>query len=126
MNRFIAVEGSETAHCCFNASVIDRASPMIGGSDKPMQDKFSVVCECFDMEDAVKIADLLNRDSLLPTEEEIALMIYDRAPAWGDLPEVGIHSAPNPYRPGHNIDTPGKSHWLAIARDVRASLQSQV
>ena len=53
--RYKAVEGSESAHCCFGATVVDTQTPhptFAGDHDW--------VCECFDMESAQKIADALN------------------------------------------------------------------
>lgn len=46
--RYKVVEGSESAHCCFEATVVDT------------QFCNELVCECFDMESAQKIADALN------------------------------------------------------------------
>lgn len=51
--RYIAIRGSKSAHCCFDATVIDTAS----------EDRFGgvcTVCECFEMEDAEKVAAALN------------------------------------------------------------------
>jgi hypothetical protein len=45
MERFKAVEGSESSHCCFEATV------MLGEE---------TICECFSMEDAKRVADALN------------------------------------------------------------------
>lgn len=47
-NRFIVVEGSYSAHCCFTHSVIDT----INGGE--------CICEAFSQEDAEKIAEALN------------------------------------------------------------------
>ena len=49
--RYKAVEGSESGHCCFDATVVDTQAP------NPL---FCWVCECFDMGNAQKIADALN------------------------------------------------------------------
>lgn len=46
--RYIVKEGSNTGHCCFEASVVED-SPA-GGS----------ICECFDKDDAKTIASMLN------------------------------------------------------------------
>lgn len=50
--RYKAVEGSKTAHCCFEATVVD--------TQAPTQDDSVWVCECFDMESAQKISEALN------------------------------------------------------------------
>lgn len=53
--RYKAVEGSESAHCCFKATVVDTQT-----SNPSFCDELDWVCECFDMESAQKIADALN------------------------------------------------------------------
>lgn len=56
--RYVVVGGSQTAHgCCFVATVVDTTKPskFYGG------DKYEVVCECLEDEDAEKIADALNK-----------------------------------------------------------------
>jgi hypothetical protein len=50
---FLAIEGSQSAHCCFAATVIDTSSPQTYG-------EFHAVCECFSLEEAQLIADALN------------------------------------------------------------------
>lgn len=52
MKRYEVKEGSESAHCCFEASVIDT-------SKKKLTDGY-IVCECFSPEDAERICDALN------------------------------------------------------------------
>lgn len=57
--RFQVVEGSQTHHCCFSATVIDMTVPvMIGGEH--YNNQYQEVCECFDEADAEKIAAALN------------------------------------------------------------------
>lgn len=57
--RYVVVGGSESGHCCFEATVVDTSSPlMIGG--KHYNGRFMAVCECFWTEDAEKIAAALN------------------------------------------------------------------
>lgn len=51
---------AETEHCCWRASVLDTSVPppyaeSIGGG---------MICECYDIETAIKIADALNRDAM--------------------------------------------------------------
>jgi len=53
--RYKVVEGSESAHCCFEATVVDTQTPNPSFRNEP-----DWVCECFDMEIAQKIADALN------------------------------------------------------------------
>lgn len=54
--RYIVIEGSESAHCCFTATVVDTQIP------NPSFSHGNTVCECFDMESAQKIAAALNAD----------------------------------------------------------------
>ena len=53
--RYKVDEGSESAHCCFEATVVDTQTPHPSFRNEP-----DWVCECFDMEIAQKIADALN------------------------------------------------------------------
>lgn len=57
--RYKVVEGSQSAHCCFGATVVDTTRPvMIGGNQ--YNNEFEEVCECFDRADADRIAAALN------------------------------------------------------------------
>lgn len=53
--RYKVVEGSESGHCCFDATVVDTQTPHPFYSDD-----YAWVCECFDIESAQNIADALN------------------------------------------------------------------
>lgn len=53
--RYKVVEGSSSAHCCFEATVVDTQTPHSIYSDESIW-----VCECFELESAQKIADALN------------------------------------------------------------------
>ena len=48
MDRYKVIAGSHTAHCCFEASVIDSTNDKIA------------MCECIDEEDAKRICAALN------------------------------------------------------------------
>lgn len=50
MSRYKVLEGSESNHCCFEATVIDT----------DMDSSLHAVCECFSMEEAQMVADALN------------------------------------------------------------------
>jgi hypothetical protein len=52
VSRYKVVQGSESGHCCFDATVIDTL--FSEGSDNHL------VCECFEVEQANLIAKLLN------------------------------------------------------------------
>lgn len=54
--RYEAIEGSQSGHCCFEATVIDTTRP-----SSIRRDAFVIVCECFDFADAEEIARALNR-----------------------------------------------------------------
>ena len=53
--RYKAVKGSESGHCCFDATVVDTQTP-----HPTFAGDLDWVCECFTIEDAQKIADALN------------------------------------------------------------------
>lgn len=57
--RFVVVDGSESSHCCFRATVVDTAKPLII-RDQHYEGQFEELCECFDLEDAELIARALN------------------------------------------------------------------
>lgn len=55
MSRYKIIDGSESGHCCFDATVVDTQTP-----HSVYRDEFHCVCECFDTEDAEKICAALN------------------------------------------------------------------
>ena len=57
--RFKVVEGSQSEHCCFDATVVDTTRPVLIG-DKQYLDHFEPMCECFERDDAERIAAALN------------------------------------------------------------------
>lgn len=64
--RYKVANGSESGHCCFEATVTDTHREGAYGPNW--------VCECFDLSRANQIADALNTDDeapLAPSEEEI-------------------------------------------------------
>ena len=68
MSRYKVVEGSQSCHCCFDATVIDTTKPsMIGGEQYEGDNgpQFDSVCECFEVEDANIICAALNAAELL-------------------------------------------------------------
>lgn len=62
MARYQVVKGSQTAHCCFEATVVDTATPLRDSGDEPME-WFEDVCECLSVEHAEMIAKALNATS---------------------------------------------------------------
>lgn len=62
--RYQVVAGSESAHCCFEATVIDTLNPIIysgkHSTDRDGNLRYESICECFSVDDANKIADALN------------------------------------------------------------------
>lgn len=56
--RYQVVDGSQSAHCCFAATVVDTHKPIIIGDD--VTDEYDPVCECMERGDADKIAAALN------------------------------------------------------------------
>lgn len=58
-NKYKVVGGSQSAHCCFEATVIDTTKPeMIG--DKHYNNEYVAICECFEVTDAEDIVNALN------------------------------------------------------------------
>lgn len=57
--RYIVVNGSQSYHCCFEATVVDTARPVMIGDEQYM-DEYESVCECFSVEDAGVICKALN------------------------------------------------------------------
>lgn len=62
--RYLVIEKSLSAHCCFVATVIDMNRPMLIGGlhyrDVDGELQYETVCECFTMEDAVLVGQSLN------------------------------------------------------------------
>jgi hypothetical protein len=62
--RYQIYKGSQSSHCCFDATVVDTTKPdIIGGEHYKGSDgqyHYDIVCECFSIEDAEKIRDALN------------------------------------------------------------------
>jgi hypothetical protein len=57
--RYEAREGSQSGHCCFEATVVDATKPTVYNGEQ-FEDHCESICECFSMEDAEKIAKALN------------------------------------------------------------------
>lgn len=63
VGRYIIMEGSISAHCCFEFSVLDTTKPeIIGGKHfEGLKGKhYEAVCECFDEKSAILICNSLN------------------------------------------------------------------
>lgn len=62
--RYAVHKGSQSGHCCFDATVVDLTKPhIVGGKHFQGEDgqhHYEEVCECFDLEDALRICDALN------------------------------------------------------------------
>lgn len=54
-NRFIIVDFSVSAHCCFTHSIVDTSKGQTNGFWN------DVICECFTEEDAVLILEAVNK-----------------------------------------------------------------
>ena len=57
--KYAVVEGSQSAHCCFEWTVVDTSQPL-GSSASYEGDRFMPVCECWEKDDAILIAASLN------------------------------------------------------------------
>jgi hypothetical protein len=60
MSRFKVVPGSQSAHCCFDCTVVDTTKPVVYGGEH-YNNEYETICECFDKADADTICDALNR-----------------------------------------------------------------
>lgn len=60
--RYRVVNQSESAHCCFEATVVDTSRPQnyVDGD----RQTYEAVCECFEMADAELIATALNASAI--------------------------------------------------------------
>lgn len=58
-DRYVVFAGSESAHCCFDATIIDREAIGQFQDGSPYYNE-GHVAECFDIEAARRIAALLN------------------------------------------------------------------
>lgn len=56
---YAVVEGSQSCHCCFEATVVDRRKPVMLRGEHYMG-RYEPVCECLDMAEAKMITDALN------------------------------------------------------------------
>lgn len=56
--RYFALKGSGSNHCCFDGTVYDREDEERGADGNFIS--FGIVCECFDMETAERVATALN------------------------------------------------------------------
>lgn len=59
MSRYKIVKGSESAHCCFDYTIVD--SDTISMTYRDGSVDYKTMCECFDLEEAQVILDALNR-----------------------------------------------------------------
>lgn len=61
--RYKVVEGSESAHCCFEYTVVDTETIE---HELTSRIYYKAMCECFDKEEAETIAQALNQNSKEP------------------------------------------------------------
>lgn len=92
--RFQVKEGSQSAHCCFEATVVDTAIPRIVGGKQCVRDgepQWEAVCECFDLEDAKDIAHALNlaEDEPCPSCHGAKGWADEDAREWAECPDCG-------------------------------------
>ena len=63
MGRYIIYNGSKSAHCCFEATVMDSTKPeIINGEhyEDGLGKHYETICECFSIEDAELVCKALN------------------------------------------------------------------
>lgn len=63
--RYALYKGSQSAHCCFEYTVVDTTKPYLIGEehykDSSGQYHYETVCECFSQKDAEMVMNALNR-----------------------------------------------------------------
>lgn len=59
--RFVVVDGSQSAHCCFGFTVVDTTKPVMIGANH-YEGQFEPICETFERADAEMITDHLNAE----------------------------------------------------------------
>lgn len=99
--RYQVVDGSQSAHCCFRATVVDTTRPYtFGGSQL-----FEPICECFEDEDAEQICAALNAHGDLAQMLRDAYMAsaYSNYRSWGD---------------GHSLDQMPQEEISEIEQDA--------
>lgn len=69
--RYKVVDGSQSAHCCFVATVVDTSRPVIINGQH-YKGEFEPVCECFDEADAGMICAALNASAQLQEDKDDA------------------------------------------------------
>mgnify|MGYP001570501518 CR=1 FL=1 len=64
MSRYKVIEGSQSYHCCFCATIVDTTKPLeqFEGFDDFDLPEYDSVCECFDIETAEMICAALNKN----------------------------------------------------------------
>jgi hypothetical protein len=63
MKRYKIIQGSQSAHCCFDFTIVDTEKPVTIGDQLYKPDgiqQYEEVCECFFEKDANLICDALN------------------------------------------------------------------
>ena len=121
--RYQVVKGSESGHCCFEATVIDTEKKNVYGDP-------DWVCECFEPSRAHAITDAMNTADKAPLSE--------KTPAYQDRcgKEFDVHSALL-YFPGDDRDPmlvlPGQSEcdvstkqWVMYVKSFVDSHQHEV
>lgn len=89
--QYKVIAGSQSAHCCFCATVVDTTKPvMIHGEH--YNNEYESVCECFEIEHAQFIADALNqRAELLEALKSVQRWLDEE---WEEYPfEVAVRCA---------------------------------
>lgn len=65
MGRYKVIEGSQSYHCCFCATIVDTTKPLEQFEGYDGIPEFDSVCECFDIETAEMICAALNKNEEL-------------------------------------------------------------
>lgn len=75
-DRYKVVLGSQSAHCCFDATVVDMTKPVMIG-EKHYNDQYEAVCECFELVDAERVCSALNATNTDKSHEPVQLEVNE-------------------------------------------------
>lgn len=68
--RYQVLPGSDSGHCCFEATVIDTQTPTPSSTGVDLR-PYTWICECFELADAERIAAALNA-TVVEVPDELA------------------------------------------------------
>lgn len=88
MDRYKVIHGSQSRHCCFEATVVDTERPLLIGG-KQLDGQFETICECFNLADAIRIAGSMNH-SLAEAKEGLAFLEKIEGHGYGGMADFEV------------------------------------